>query len=157
VPLLAGASLLVSPPNQTVRSSQLFHIDDEETRQVKLFLNVTETGTEQGPFTFLPADVSSRIRAATGQDRGRMSDARIESAGGEDHAQRLTGPPGRGLLIDTSRCLHFGSRANSRERLLLALQYFRFEAPAESKARFRTPPAFANELDPLERLVLGLR
>jgi hypothetical protein len=158
VPLLAGANLWWSPANDSARSSQLWHVDKEETSQVKVFLNVTDTGPEQGPFTFLPAPATERLRRALHYDAGRLRDEDVEAAGEADRALRLVGPAGAGAFVDTSRCLHYGSRGNRRDRLVLLVQFFRFHAAAESNARFQVPPELPGlEPDPIQRLALGLR
>jgi hypothetical protein len=157
VPLLAGASLLWSPPNTSARSSQLYHVDDEETTQVKVFVNVTPVDDEAGPLSFLPADASARVRAALRHRRGRLEDDAVAAASGGMPPERLVGPAGRGVFLDTSRCLHFGSRANRRDRLVLLVQFFRFDAAADSKAHFQLPPeAVPAGADALQRLALGV-
>jgi hypothetical protein len=158
VPLLAGANLWWSPANDSARSSQLWHVDKEETSQVKVFVNVTDTGPDQGPFTFLPAPATERLRRALRYDAGRLRDEDVEAAGEGDRALRLVGPAGAGAFVDTSRCLHYGSRGNLRDRLVLLVQFFRFHAAAESNARFQVPPELPGlEPDPIQRLALGLR
>jgi hypothetical protein len=158
VPLLAGANLWWSPANESARSSQLWHVDKEETSQVKLFVNVTDTGLDQGPLTFLPAPATDRLRRSLGYDSGRLRDADVAAAGEADQALRLLGPAGAGGFVDTSRCLHYGSRGNRRDRLVLLVQFFRFHAAAESNARFQVPPGLPGlDPDPIQRLALGLR
>ena len=157
VPLVTGVNLLWSPANQTTRSSQLYHLDDEDLTQLKLFLAVTETGDDQGPLTFLPADASRRVRSGFGAPIGRVTDERVEKTGVAEAAIRLVGPPGTAAFVDTSRCLHYGSRANRRDRVILQIQFLRFHAPAESTADFRVPQSLRSiDLDPVQRLALGL-
>ena len=43
VPRLVRARLCWSPPKETARSSQLFHFDYEDLRQLKVFINIFET------------------------------------------------------------------------------------------------------------------
>lgn len=158
VPLLAGAALWWSPPNQSATSSQLYHLDNEDDRQIKVLLNVEETLDDQGPFTFLPADVSAGASAALSEGRGRLDDACVEARIGGVATQRLTGPPGSGALVDTARCLHYGSRGNRRERLVLIFQFLRFEAPTESTFRLQVPADLLGDWPDLhQRLALGLR
>jgi hypothetical protein len=158
VPLLAGAALWWSPPNQSATSSQLYHLDNEDDRQIKVFLNVEETREDQGPVTFLPADVSASASAALSEGRGRLDDAHVNAQLGEVATQQLTGPPGSGALVDTARCLHYGSRGNRRERLLLVFQFLRFEAPTESTFQLQVPAGLLGDSPDLhQRLALGLR
>ena len=157
VPLLAGANLWWSPVNQTVRSSQLFHVDREDSRQSKVFINITETTGDSGPLTFLPPGVSDRVREVVGRGVRRLEDEQVFRAGGAGRALELVGPPGRGVFLDTARCLHYGSRVARRDRLVLAIQFLRFDSPSEATLPFRFDPERAGfEPDPVQRLVLGI-
>jgi hypothetical protein len=157
VPLLSAAELLWSPVNETSVSSQRFHLDDEDDRQVKLFLNVREVTSDNGPLTFLPADASAKVRARTGTIIARASDERVLGAA-EAEPIRICGGPGSGVLVDTGRCLHYGSRRNTKERLVLSFQYLRDDAPSEPPVSCRFPVDLLAglRLDPVQRLVLGL-
>ncbi len=158
VPLLAGANLWWSPPNQTAASSQLFHTDNEDWSQLKIFINVFDTGEQNGPFTLLPADVSQRVATENRYVTGRLSDEQVFSAASSpDQLERLVGEAGSGGFVDTSRCMHFGSRGNSEDRLLLAFQFMRFDSPTESSSSLTVPPEVIGEVaDPLAKLALGL-
>ncbi len=158
VPLLAGGALWWTPVNESALSSQLYHFDNEDFRQVKLFVNVFETADEHGPFTFLPADVSQRIRESVGYVTGRVDDERALAIAGPDAAIQVVGPPGSAAFVDTARCLHFGSRSTRRDRLVLMIQFLRFHAPTESTFRFQVPPDLPGiHPDPYQRLALGIR
>lgn len=158
VPLLAGAALWWSPENDTAASSQLFHLDNEDWKQVKVFINLFDTNAEMGPFTLLPANLSQKIVDAEGYVKGRISDEQIEASGALDAARAITGPAGSGALVDTARCLHYGSRGNRKERLVLMFQFLRFDSPTESTFRFPVPRQFPGiELDAIQKLALGLR
>jgi hypothetical protein len=113
-------------------SSQIYHLDPEGTRQAKLFMNLREVGPDEGPFTFIPAAETARIVNAIKKRRladtelaaGRYSDEELEAVGGLDQAISVDGPKGSAALVDTSRCLHFGSRVKpGTYRLCLYIQY----------------------------------
>jgi len=158
VPILARAHLWWSPPNESARSSQLFHNDREDTEQLKLFLHVTSVSEENGPLTLLPARTSRRVRRQLGGHKRRLRDQQIEPTGALCDQVRLTGGAGSAAFVDTSSCLHYGSRGNRSDRVMLAVQYLRFHAPRRATVPFRPPVALAcEELDPLQRLVLGVR
>lgn len=129
VPVLSAASLWWTPPNQSTRQSQLFHRDGEDTRQLKFFFNVSDVTSQAGPLTFLAADVSDKIRRKIGYNTGRLTDEAIDEAGGAGNYITLTGPRGSGAALDTSRCLHYGSRGNAVGRLILMFQFTSFYAP----------------------------
>jgi hypothetical protein len=113
-------------------SSQLFHVDPEGLTQVKFFINVFDVGEGEGPFTFIPADETARIiyevnllRQQHGkQHAGRYLDDEISAVGADGSIVRVTGPRGSGVAVDTSRCLHLGSRVSPGSfRLCLYIQY----------------------------------
>ncbi len=155
VPLLAGAALWWTPPNDSAERSQLFHFDAEDDRQLKLFVNVLAVGAGSGPVTWLPADASAALRSPSALRR-RISDVEVERASGLGRAVRLLGAPGSAGFVDTSRCLHFGSRASRVDRVVLMVQYLRFDSPSESTFRLDVPPGLAGlDPDPVQKLALG--
>ena len=113
----------------------MFHLDYEGVTQVKTFVHVFDVDEAHGPFTFIPADATARIvrdirqlrrQGRTGQDveSRRYSDEEIAAVGGHDDIVTVKGPAGAGVAIDTSRCLHLGSRVRPGAfRLCLYLQY----------------------------------
>jgi len=134
VPHLNRIDLLysVNHGGEDTISSQIYHLDPEGMRQAKLFLNLRDVGAAEGPFTFIPAAESKRIINAIKQRRatedelvqGRYLDREIAEVGGLDKAISVAGPKGSAALVDTSRCLHFGSRVKpGTYRLCLYIQY----------------------------------
>ena len=157
VPKLSGARLCWSPENETARSSQLFHFDYEDLRQVKVFINIFETKEDQGPLTFLPADISAQVQRSIGRVLGRVQDERIYAGGGRNHELRLIGPPGSGAFLDTSRCLHYGSRFNRRDRLVLIIQFLNYFSSFRPTAPFNVPPDLPGfKPDLVQKLALGI-
>lgn len=134
VPYLNRIDLLYSTPREgdDLIKSQLFHVDPEGLTQVKFFINVFDVGEAEGPFTFIPADDSLRILGGIRRQRqahrqphiGRYTDEEVEAAGGADAVVSLKGPRGSGVAIDTSKCLHLGSRVRPGAfRLVFYVQY----------------------------------
>lgn len=137
VPYLTRLDLMYSLPRGKDENiaSQLFHLDHEGLTQVKCFVHLFEVGDPEGPFTFIPADASARIirdirtlRRQRGQTRDvesrRYLDEEIAAVGGSESVVTVKGPTGTGVAVDTSRCLHLGSRVDpGRFRLCLYLQY----------------------------------
>jgi hypothetical protein len=134
VPYLCRVDIVYSLPRPGGDNiaSQLFHVDPEGLTQVKFFIHLYDVGEAEGPFTFIPADETTRILAAIRALRrqqgkphsGRYLDEEIDAVGGTDSIVRLKGPTGGGVAIDTSRCLHMGSRVQPGAfRLCLYLQY----------------------------------
>jgi hypothetical protein len=137
VPHLTRVDLMYSLPRAAGNNieSQLFHLDHEGVAQVKHFVHLFDVGEREGPFTFIPADATSRIirevrtlrrSRRSGQDieLRRYSDEEIAAVGGTSEIVTVTGPVGAGVAVDTSRCLHLGSRVDPGSfRLCLYLQY----------------------------------
>lgn len=155
VPRLSGAMLVWSPENDTARSSQLFHFDYEDLTQLKMFINIFDTTPEHGPLTFLPADVSAQVQKTVGRILGRVSDDQVYQAGGKGQDRKLVGPSGSGAFLDTSRCLHYGSRHNKKDRLILIVQFLKFHSSYRGYIPFKVPSALADfSPDLVQRLVL---
>jgi hypothetical protein len=134
IPYLNRVDLLYSIPRESDEkvSSQLFHVDPEGLTQVKFFINVFDVGEGEGPFTFIPADETARIirdvnelRQQHGkQHAGRYLDDEIAAVGATGAIVRVMGAQGSGVAVDTSRCLHLGSRVGPGSfRLCLYIQY----------------------------------
>lgn len=126
VPRLKGVGLYLSPANETTRSSQLFHFDHDDRRQIKCFVNVEAVDEDNGPFTFLAKPESARIRDRVKAEKGRYSDDDITREAPVESWLTLQGPAGSAGFVDTSNCLHFGSRARRGDRLALMFQFTRF-------------------------------
>ena len=122
VPRLHSVGVFYSPVNETIDGSQKFHVDGDARSQVKCFVNVWDVAPGDGEFTFIPKPLtSSRLRH--GGLLKTLSDANVTSAVAEDLHVRVLGPAGSGVLVDTSRCLHQGSRARNSPRLVFQFQY----------------------------------
>jgi hypothetical protein len=157
VPVLSSARLWWTPPNDSVQQSQLYHSDGEDDRQLKFFFNLFDVTEDAGPLTFLPADVSAQVRRRLGYVSGKLDDETIAAAAGSLDPVRATGPAGSGVALDTSRCLHYGSRRNTVGRLVLMFQFTSFYAPRSERVAWvdgidRT----GLEVDDVQRLALGL-
>ena len=95
-------------------------------------MNLRDVGPDEGPFTFIPASETTRIVNAIKKRRladtemaaGRYADEELAAVGGLEKAISVAGPKGSAALVDTSRCLHFGSRVKpGTYRLCLYIQY----------------------------------
>ncbi|MCC5886576.1 MAG: hypothetical protein JJT88_09090 [Gammaproteobacteria bacterium] len=157
VPVLEGMALWWTPPNATSRSSQAWHVDELAPRQVKVIMNCLEVTEEQGPLHFIGATRSEGLRADIGHRSGRIDDEAIEARVAPREVQRTLGPAGSGVVFDSSRCLHFGSRGNVRDRLVLTFHYLPLDAPTETRYNLQlgTLPEALADLDVLQRMALG--
>jgi len=155
VPILNRVDLVYSiarPNHDEHISSQLFHQDHEGLKQAKVFLNIFDVDEEHGPFTFIPAGATDGILSAIRQQRqragapheGHYRDDEVSANGGPAAALQLRGPAGTAVVIDTSRCLHAGSRVHHGYfRLVLYIQYCTTQekkANTFDAARFKNDP-----------------
>ncbi len=156
VPVLSSVNLWWSPPNESMAESQLYHYDGEDKSQLKIILNVVDVDENTGPFTFLTAGASEQIGNSR-RHSARLDDDAVESTVGREAVSSLTGPAGTVGAVDTSRCLHYGSRGNSRERVILMLQFTRFLAPKAILPNWDLAAMGmdASELDQTRKMVLN--
>ena len=114
----------VDPP---LEASQLFHLDLHDTKMVYVVVLADDVTEESGPWSFLPASVSSRAQKAMDyQKRGeayRIPDEEMYSHVSPDELIVFTGKKGDVLFIDSSRCFHYGSRKAVRPRFLIMYGY----------------------------------
>lgn len=130
-PILGAAAVWYSP-NKEIEpiGSQLYHIDGEAIKQIKLFIPIEEITDDCGPFTFLPAKLSGKICNAFLKDgtifqrNVKLQDEKIYSMADQNEVRKLTGKPGTAGFVDTCRCYHYGSRAANKPRIMLHLHYY---------------------------------
>jgi hypothetical protein len=108
--------------NDSVAGSQLFHVDGDCLKQMKCFVNVWGVDEGTGPFTFIPASSTNRTLRNRGLIKD-LSDEDVDRETGGVPYVRATGPVGSGVFCDTSSCLHQGSRARERPRLVFMVQF----------------------------------
>jgi len=125
VPRLYRVAVWWSPPNATRKGSQLFHYDGLDTRQAKVFINLCDVPPEAGPLHFLDAAQSAEFDAKVGYSQDRIADEDVFSVFSPSDLHTAAGPAGEGFILDTGRCLHYGSRSNSEGRLVFMVNYSR--------------------------------
>ncbi len=158
-PLLTAISVFLSESSvPKLRSSQLFHCDGDDVRQVKVFVHCSDVGEASGPLTLVDAATSRRVMSATKyQFRQRLGDEQLHGVVDASCEIPVLGPAGTIVCVDTSRCFHYGSRvaADAPPRLVVMIQYqtpYSFMLP-ERSLPFRH---LANAgLSDLQQVVLG--
>ena len=157
VPRFDNADIWISRPNKETVGSQLFHLDKPDRRYTSIFLNLRPVSEANGPFQMLNKRDSDVVRARTAYEKnyyhrdGRLKDEEIDRAGMRDRLITVTGSQGSGAIVDTSECLHSGSRVDSGERVVMILSFMHAHKPGI--ARF---DAFADDYptDELRQLML---
>lgn len=154
IPLLDDVLLTLSRTTKKSFSlSQLWHRDYDDTKTVKLFVYLTDVASKQdGPFTFIDGPSSDRVGSSL---RSRRGDIEILERLPSDAINEVIAPRLSVFMVNTSRCLHMGSRvAEGHERLLYTASYI--SSPRiypEPAPRFQT---IGNEPE-VVRLLLGLQ
>jgi len=125
LPRLCSIGLYYSRVSSTRAGSQNFHLDGTDPHHIKCFINVSDVGPEDGPFTFIPACRTEELRQANG---GILRSAGLENAEllsryEKDCSIKLIGGPGTGAFVDTSRCLHYGSCCKENPRIVFMFHY----------------------------------
>lgn len=168
VPILYNCSIWHSIKVFTeFNESQLFHCDWEDINNIKIFINLSDITTNDGPLTLIPADISQSIRDTINYTYGpgdaayRVRDDIMEKYCSSDKYFVATGPKSTVTFIDTCRCFHYGSRVSNslgKAREVLVIQYL---SPAAINLRpdlkIKAPFSHlsSNSLTDLQNMVLG--
>lgn len=127
-----------------VSSSHMFHVDPEDSTQIKLFVHLSDVEADRA-FHALPAPQSDIVVERLGHRMGRVKDETVEEIVGLGSVETSVGPAGLGIYCDTSRCFHFGGRPGRLTRYTLTLHYAlptstwypRFEGDGEGRQLLR--------------------
>jgi hypothetical protein len=162
-PILMGFDVWYSVDTEKEpHSSQMWHLDGDDTTQVKVWVHLNDIGPESGPTTIIDAASSEMIAGRVGYDYNehyRVPDEQIIQLLSRDELVSFTGPMGTVDFVDTSRCFHFGSRVEpgAPPRRLFTAQYVTPYAFDLDDRLEETPlrGLAADSASDLERLVLG--
>lgn len=92
-----------------LKSSQLWHLDRDDTKMLKLFIYLTDVkGVEDGPFTFINKSNSRKIR--NGFFMNHLDDRETNKYVNQEDYVQMIRPKLSSFIVDTSRCYHMGSR-----------------------------------------------
>jgi len=124
IPLITYIAIWYSPNNKKIhKSSQFMHLDHEDYKQIKGFIFLEDINEDSGPLVIIDKKNSENIE---NQLNYRMTEKykRIDDKILKNYKKiSLTGKKGTVVLLDTSSCLHFGSRKASNSRLVLSFQF----------------------------------
>jgi hypothetical protein len=166
VPILLNIDIwyAYAPPSKKGPiNASLWHLDGDDTTQVKVWIHLNDVVPQAGPLTALDASLSEDFAEHTEYDSSveyRIPDDKITAFIGDDDLVVFDGPQGQVDFCDTSRCFHMGSRAEEgcEVRRVFFVKYvtpysFKFENDHTEKAPFRHLAG----ADELEQLVLGAK
>jgi hypothetical protein len=124
VPILSYISLFFTPPGTAhlMIGSQGWHRDNEQKRQMKIFLLAYPVDSAAGPSKLLPKAHSPD--SGYRNYPGYFTDEDLRAFGlAENEIVEFTGDAGAVLLIDTSSLFHCGSRTTDQPRLQMIVAY----------------------------------
>jgi len=122
IPIFSAVNVLYSPNTELYEhSSQLFHLDPEGVKQVKIFIFVEDVTEDSGPLTIISSKESKKVYPI--YKGGRISDEKVKEFVPEKNFHPMTGSSGTMVFTDTSSCFHFGSRAGKKDRFVIIIQY----------------------------------
>jgi hypothetical protein len=131
-PVLANIALLYSPPSQDAQvknfsGSQLFHMDEEDTKLCKVWLFLEDVDIEDGPTVVLKKYLSYKIASKLNYRKGEKieKDEKILGLITKNDLITITGKKGDLLALDTAGSFHYGSRTTSKSkgRFMLMICY----------------------------------
>ena len=109
--------------------SQLYHIDYYSLPNVYVLVLLEDTTHEHGPWTFIPRSASQAARQVMGywttMHGYRLSDEDVHSVVDPNAVIEFAYPRGTVLFIESSGCLHFGSRNAVKPRFQLMYGFTR--------------------------------
>lgn len=116
-------------PGLAEEGSKAWHRDegDADYKQIKVFVPLTTGDEESGPFHYLDApDISFNSMLPPNSVReswlgGRVENSTVEALGSRAKINKVVGPPGTILAIDTVTVYHKGGFCRSRDRLMLQM------------------------------------
>jgi hypothetical protein len=164
LPVIENIMFWYSPNKANLEnSSQLYHLDGQDTKTIQLFLYLDDVDLDSGPLTLVEASESERIAIEHNYRKTpttkRISDEFIAANVPREKIHTFNGPAGSIFIADTDRCFHYGSRSASKPRYIIAFQYYTPFAFALPWRWWKKLP-YANvkelsEFNPTERLIMG--
>jgi len=126
IPILTYSSIWYSENKEIVEnSSQEYHLDHEDYKQVKGFLYLEDIDQSNGAMNLFTLNNSSevikKINYNTSPNKKRVNDNVFAKF--ENEKIICKGKKGTLYLVDTSQCFHCGAKKSLESRLLLSFQF----------------------------------
>ncbi len=165
-PLLSYVGTWYSPGKLTEHSSsQLFHCDQADVKQVKVFVHCSDITNEDGALNLIDAyksqDIRNKLNYRWDDESQCVPDIKIEKYVQKNNWVAQEGKEGTVGFADTSRCFHFGSRLNenSKERLMMVFQFLSpcaFSLPGNISSKLPFSKFNPRNFSKVERQILGI-
>ena len=126
VPILVYSNVWYSANDKIIDgSSQEYHLDHEDYKQVKGFLYLEDINENNGAMNLFTKKNSNKVIQQldykTSPDKKRVKDEFFSKY--ESQKIVCKGKKGTLYLVDTSNCFHCGARKSSKSRLLMTFQF----------------------------------
>jgi hypothetical protein len=144
-PILLSSQIWKSKKNEVSSNfthSQLYHFDREDWRQIKCFIPIKKIDINSGPLNIINAKntklfkFKSLTKFRIPNSKSRYDDKFVNKLI-ETPPIPLIADVGDLILVDTSQCLHYGSRVNTNERLVIVLQFVSPYSPKLDKIKIK--------------------
>ena len=122
-PVIGDIFLMHTAVNDQTIGPQMYHLDKRFHKRFQIFIAIHDVDEDAGPFTFLPGDVSEAIADRIGYYNERVTDEKMYQQISPEKALKVVGEAGTAVLINASRCFHYGSRSRKKPRLILEIMY----------------------------------
>jgi len=110
-------------PDGTVRETRLWHLDQEDSRILKIIVYLDDVDADGGPFEYIPASVKQPRQLAEGPKK-RINDADdLAQLVPPDLWRAVTGKRGTVAFVDTCRIFHRGRLPTGKTRKSLFFCY----------------------------------
>ncbi len=105
-------------------AAQFFHFDMDRPKWLKVFIYLTDVGSDNGPHSFVAGSHRSGAIPDHLLDKGyaRLSDAEVVQAFAGTDVLQFCAPRGS-IIIEDTRGLHKGRHVEAGDRLVLQLQF----------------------------------
>jgi hypothetical protein len=105
--------------------SQLWHLDGEDLKNIKIWIPMQPISLSDGPTYFLPKNLSLKVRRALRWPPGKkMDDRRFYTIANQHDVIPFVTDGQKCLMLDTDNCFHMGSRVTGTQgRRVLLIHY----------------------------------
>lgn len=162
LPILFGFDINIASSREVLDwSSHRYHLDPEDTKQIKVFIYLNDVDENVGPFTAISAKRSKIIAEYFNYTVGRLKDEQVHSVIAPENETICIGSKGTTIFCDTNRCFHYGGRIKERERYVLTIYYSLPTStwfplfPGDGQRRNLTPLMRPSEDSEFEKALLG--
>jgi hypothetical protein len=103
-----GVLARLDMPDGTVRETRIWHLDQEDSRILKIVVYISDVDDDGGPFEYIPASFDQPFHLVHGGKKRVDDEEAFDDAVPQDRRRAVVGPRGTVGFVDTCRILHRG-------------------------------------------------